>query len=366
MRGWGALHQVLPSVPPRTQKTCASRAGLGRRPFPSAAEPTEAGASWPEEEGAGRRSGCGAGAGGGSPPPPPQAPKPSAWETTPMQAPKTFPHTTSQPRCSRMTCSRRALTISGVSSSSFSVISRSTSHRIVSKDTRAAGSKSPAQARTRSPLRATTTGRMCGTSCLTPPKSGPMRRSSSPSGAAATRSSSAARDASKAGRSSARRTWVARSAAASSCAPRSRKYLSRYAWSKNVPMMASLMVSRISLNWRGMTPEPYMKGMRSKSILMASQFVKPPAYPKSPKERTYFASPHPGKMRRSSTPAHMMQKVTRLLKSPLLEYFRHPFLFFKLSSRSSSKGVFFPSSSLEGFCSSLFSELSSTSLLDSP
>lgn len=67
-------------------------------------------------------------------------------------------------------------------------------------------------------------------------------------------------------------------------------YASRYGPSKNVFMIVSLITWRISLNCRGITPEPGRLHTRSNSILMAIQLVMPPAKPNRPAARIHRAA----------------------------------------------------------------------------
>lgn len=104
-------------------------------------------------------------------------------------------------------------------------------------------------------------------------------------------------------------------------------YASRYGPSKNVFMIVSLITCRISLKRRGMTPEPGRLHTRSKSILIATQLVMPPAKPKRPAARIQRAhscpkvraAPHsvPAVAALSSMPTSIMLNVAQLLMLPL-------------------------------------------------
>mmetsp|Transcript_65393 Transcript_65393/g.149837 ORF Transcript_65393/g.149837 Transcript_65393/m.149837 type:complete len:246 (-) Transcript_65393:8-745(-) len=100
--------------------------------------------------------------------------------------------------------------------------------------------------------------------------------------------------------------------------------------SKNEVIITSLMVSRIERNCLGITPLPYRNGIRSNSILTASQLVTPPANPNRPKARTKFHFRNSGSSTTTSRtiPSTMITKVSTLLQSPearqLLGFFGLP------------------------------------------
>mmetsp|Transcript_4641 Transcript_4641/g.7880 ORF Transcript_4641/g.7880 Transcript_4641/m.7880 type:complete len:269 (+) Transcript_4641:680-1486(+) len=94
---------------------------------------------------------------------------------------------------------------------------------------------------------------------------------------------------------------------------------SRKAGAKKVSMIMTFIVMRICLNCLGMIPLPYKPGTSSKSILMASQFVTPPANPKRPNAKMYrpaMLSSQSSIVKRIAMPATMNKNVTTLLMFP--------------------------------------------------
>mmetsp|Transcript_47659 Transcript_47659/g.118017 ORF Transcript_47659/g.118017 Transcript_47659/m.118017 type:complete len:223 (+) Transcript_47659:658-1326(+) len=90
-------------------------------------------------------------------------------------------------------------------------------------------------------------------------------------------------------------------------------------------MIVFFTTSRISLNLRGMTPDPGSPSTRSKSILIASQLVIPPAKPKSPAASVHLAAPCAKDCPLpaaafSAIPTSMIEKVAQLLSVPLFMY----------------------------------------------
>ena len=76
-------------------------------------------------------------------------------------------------------------------------------------------------------------------------------------------------------------------------------------------------VSLMATNCLGMTPLPYRPGILSKSILMANQFVIPPANEKRPKDSRYFSTVTSGAMLYKTMPRSMQKKAATLLTSPM-------------------------------------------------
>ena len=104
-------------------------------------------------------------------------------------------------------------------------------------------------------------------------------------------------------------------------------------------MIVSFTTSRISLKRIGITPEPGSPHTRSKSIFTASQFVMPPAKPKSPAASTHrlnSRAPLPGAVVAfSSMPTAIMKKVQQFEIEPLFRYGRSTFAIRAFSGRAS-------------------------------
>mmetsp|Transcript_38436 Transcript_38436/g.100613 ORF Transcript_38436/g.100613 Transcript_38436/m.100613 type:complete len:230 (-) Transcript_38436:105-794(-) len=222
-----------------------------------------------------------------------------------------------------MTSSNNAFTISGVSNSNFLVIKPSSSLRIFTTSI-APGS----QPSTSTSLKPTHMPLIMGFTMVTifstdPPNKGIIIFSMAPSGLFDSSSSLVLSSESTLGPSKAlviipliSTCWITRF-------PLSCRYCRMCPSSRKEFMITSLMVSRMDRNCRGITPLPYKKGMRSNSILTASQLVTPPANPNKPNASTkfHFRNSASSMTRSSTMPSTMITKVTTLLQSPEASHF---------------------------------------------
>mmetsp|Transcript_14790 Transcript_14790/g.39196 ORF Transcript_14790/g.39196 Transcript_14790/m.39196 type:complete len:214 (+) Transcript_14790:130-771(+) len=184
-----------------------------------------------------------------------------------------------------MTAAIILLTRKGVSVSIRSVSTLSISPLTVSTSTISVRSKFCASVSIRSAPMPMSIGFSMGTIVSNPPNIGAIVWSSKPSGVAASFSSFLARSWSKLSPAIAFRSFDLTSTFSSKLPDLVERYSDRNFFSKNVSRIIVFKAPRMSLNRLGITPDPIKNGMRSNSILTASQFVTPPANPNNPKAR---------------------------------------------------------------------------------